>query len=282
MPERIFADQAGGATAVVAADPGLVAVTVAGDTSGVFSLAYRGTVLGVSAAGTDVAVATDEDVLVGDDESLEETGFGPAMAVGGDPLLAAAPDGRIGRWLGDRDDPEKRRGDGEDDGWADLGTVDGTVRRIDGDLLATDAGVYRVRDDAVEHAGLADVRDVATPGVPHAATADGLYRLGAGWMHDREGEFTVVASDPESATSAGIGRAHAATTDGLFVHRDGEWREEPLPVDGPVVDVAYGPTAYAVTEDGTFLLETADGWVARSLGVSGVAGLAVLPADSNA
>ncbi|MFB6070347.1 MAG: hypothetical protein ABEJ76_04925 [Halanaeroarchaeum sp.] len=259
--DRIFDDQRGAATAFVATDAGLVAVSVAGDRTGVFSLAATGPTRDVTAHGEGLAVATDDDVRLGDGEDLEDTGFGPATAVGGDPLIAAGPDGRIGQWTGET--------------WADRGRIDVEVRAVDGDLLATDAGVYRVSDDGVEHVGLEDARDVATAGVPHAATATGLYRLGAGWMDVLDGEFRAVAVDRATAEPGRIGRAHAATGEAFYGHDGEAWRERERPTDDPVVDVAYGPHLYAITASGTVLVDAGDGVRTRSLGVGGASALAV-------
>jgi len=83
---------------------------------------------------------------------------------------------------------------------------------------------------------------------------------------------------------------HAADTDTLYELTDDDgaspdphWQPCELPVRERVVDVAYGADTYAITEDGTFLVDTADdatadgrgGWRARSLGVPEVVGIAV-------
>jgi len=83
---------------------------------------------------------------------------------------------------------------------------------------------------------------------------------------------------------------HTADADGLYelTDRDGaspdpHWQPCDLPVRERVVDVAYGADTYAITEDGTFLVDTADestadgrgGWRSRSLGVPEVVGVAV-------
>ncbi len=144
------------------------------------------------------------------------------------------------------------------------------MRAIDGDLVATDDGVYRVSSDGVQHAGLADVRDVSTAGVPLAATAGGLYRLGNGWMKTVDGDFRVVSATDE--------QAYAATADGVVSCEDDEvdeWVDVSVPVNDPVVDIAFGDGVYAATESGTFLATTGDGWRSRNLGLTGVTGIAV-------
>lgn len=264
--DRIFDDEGPAATAFVATDAGAVAVALVGDRIDTFELASRGETVDVARVGDRIALA-GEDVRLGDADGFESTDFGPATAVGGRPLLAASPGGAIGQW--------------DDNEWTAIGDLDATVRAIDGDLLATDAGVYRLTGDDLVEAGLADVRDVATAGVPHAASSSGLYRLGAGWMREREGAFDVVAVDAADASLARIGRAVAATETTLYEHVDGEWRAESLPVDEPVADVAFGAVPVAVTRGGTVLTRGEEGWRARSLGVDRAYGLAVLP-DRNA
>jgi hypothetical protein len=223
----------------VATDIGLTRVVVAGERVGEIELRDRRPVHDLAFDGA-LAVATDEDVLVG--ESLDESGFGPATAVGfHDGLVAAAPDGTVARRI--------------DDKWHEIGTVE-TVRAIDGDLLGADGGVYRLTDGDLQYAGLDAVRDVATAGVPRAATATGLYRLGNGWLDDLDGEFTMVGADTE--------RAHAASMDGFYAHDNG-W--ESIEVERSVAAVAYAGRVYAVSTDGTLLVETDDGWREHPLGV---------------
>lgn len=264
--DRIFDDEGPGASAVVATDAGAVAVAFVGARIDTFELASRGETVDVARVDDAIALA-GEDVFLGDAGGFAATDFGPAVAVGGRPLLAASPEGRVARRDGDE--------------WTTVGTLDATVRAIDGDLLATDAGVYRLSGDDLVEAGLSEVTDVATAGVPHAASARGLYRLGAGWMREREGGFAVVEVDAADASLARIGRAFAATGETLYEHDEGEWREEPLPVDEPVADVAFGPVPIAVTAGGSILARSETGWRSRSLGVDRASGVAVLP-DRNA
>jgi hypothetical protein len=245
--KRIYAEKTGQTEVFVATGSGLARVEVSDDLVGEFGLVERCTARDVVTLGGRLAVATDEDVFIGRD-TLSETGFGPATAVGvADGTLVAAGGGRVGR---------------RTDGWERIGEL-ADVRSLDGDLLAAAGGVYRL--DGLSHAGLADVRDVAARGVPLAATADGLYRLGNGWMDELDGAFRTVASDGR--------RAHAATDDALYTHTDG-WATVDVPAAG-VVDVAYGERVYAVTRDGTFLVAGDDGWRSRSLGLPEAAALAV-------
>jgi hypothetical protein len=237
--KRIHGANTDAAALFVASDIGLVRVAVAGERVGQVELTDRRAARDLAIVEGGVAVATDEDVLLG--ESLEATGFGPATAVGFDgALLAAGPDGTVARREGDA--------------WSDCGTVE-EVRAIDGGLLGTAGGVYRFADGELRYSGLNDVRDVAITDTPHAATATGLYRLGNGWMNSLNGDFEMVSADTS-------GRAHAATADQFYAHDD-EW----TPIDGidrSVVDVAG---IYAVCADGTLLTETDDGWREHPLGV---------------
>lgn len=265
--KRVYGDQTGATRAYVASSLGVVRVSVSGETVGEFGLEIRCDAVDVAATDATVAVATAEDVRLlepsADDPDPVDTGFGPATAVGADgsELLAAGPDGRVARR--------------EDGTWTTLASgFEPTVRAIDGDLLATDRGVYRVHDGGLDHAGLDDVADVSAPGVPLAATADGLYKLGNGWMAALEGPFDVVAADPRSEPGS-LRRAHAVSETGVLEYGAdaGEWRE--LAAPGGIVDIGYGDATYAVTADGTFLAATDDGWRSQVLGIDGVAGLAV-------
>lgn len=251
------------ATAVYAATGlGLARVAVSGDRAGRIELVRRGTMRDVAGADGRLLVATPEDVLVGTAEGFEPTGFGPAVAVGvgADLLVAADPDGRIARLVGDD--------------WQDVGTVDGP-RRFDGAFLATAGGVARVDSDGLDRLGLDGVRDVAAAG-PYAATDGGLYRLDDGeWTTARDGAAELVAADAE--------RAHVVAGDALYEREGDAWVRRDLPVAGRVADVAYGEATYAATADGTFLVDappdaTPDGgggWRHRALGLPDVASVAV-------
>jgi len=282
--KRVYGDRQGAVTAYVASEMGVVRVRVAGDTVGEFGLCERCGARDVAASPDAIAIATDDDVrvltledgnetdrdgntpVITDDDSFVETGFGPAVAVGfdGDDMLAAGPDGRVAR-----------RATGTDE-WTTLAAdLETTVRAIDGDLVGTDDGVYQIGDDGLAHAGLSDVRDVSAAGVPLAATTDGLYKLGNGWMSVLKGAFETVDADPRSERGELI-RAHAVAEDGVYEFVADEWHE----IDGSserVVDVGYGETTYAVTDAGTFLAWSDGTWRTRALGVMDVSGLAVQP-----
>lgn len=268
--KRIHTEPAETNVAYVAGGAGLARVDLSGDVVGRFSLVSREPAVDVVALAGGVAVATPEDVLLGDvagDDALEETGFGAATAVGAYGGLVAAGDGRVARY-----------GDGS---WTTLCDLD-DVRAVDGDLVATGSGVHRLDGS---HVGLADVRDVTTAVEPLAATADGLYALANGWTRRLEGAFDVVAGTAEAGGSA---TAHAAAGTGFYERSagggDGRGSDDPsdgwlavdLPVDEAVVDVDYGTTAYAVTAGGTVLAAGDDGWRFRSLGLPDVRAVAVV------
>lgn len=245
--------------AYVASDTGLVRVALSADRVGRFELARRGAV-------RDVATADGRLVVAGETVAVDgtETDFGPATAVGtdGDGAALAAADGRLVRHDGT--------------GWTSVAPVDG-VTAIDRGLVVAPDGVHRLVGDRLASAGLPTARDVAGTDVPLAATADGLYALGNGWMEAVDGSFRAVAAAPG-------GRAVAAGEAGLFGRPgvDAGWVRLPdPPADGRVVDVgAADGTWYAVTDAGRFLALHGDGaggqpWRSTELGVRGVVRLAV-------
>ncbi|AXR76716.1 HVO_0234 family beta-propeller protein [Natrarchaeobaculum sulfurireducens] len=274
--KRVYGDRTGAVDAYVACSIGVVRVHVADDAIGEFSLRARCDARDLAATDDALAVATDEDVRIlaleeGDDgPAFVETGFGPAVAVGADgsDLLAADETGRVAR----------RRAD--EDGWERLTDEPfAAVNAIDGSLVGTESGVYRVHGGDLDHAGLTDVRDVAAASVPLAATADGLYKLGNGWMAIRDGPFDVVASSPGDEYGR-LERAHAVADEAVTAYDGEAWRTLESP-DGRIVDVAYGEPTYAVTADGTFLVASDDpdspAWRRRSLGVDDARALALAP-----
>lgn len=279
--KRVYDDRREETVAYVASETGLVRVAVAGDQVGRFSLARREPVRDVAVVERAATADGDERAVVtaGADVVVdgEPTGFGAAVAVGGDAagaILAADEAGRVARLI----DEARANGAGETepDGWTTLGRT-GTIRAVDAGLVAAADGVHRATADGLAPAGLTDARDVAGGGVPLAATGDGLYALGNGWLSRLDGPFRAVAAAPD-------GRA-VAVGDALHVRgSDGEgWTRIDLPdgVDAPdVVDVGVGPDArYAVTADGVVLADAGEGWRRRSLGVTGVRRLTVVAVD---
>ncbi|WP_256295855.1 HVO_0234 family beta-propeller protein [Haloarchaeobius salinus] len=277
--KRVYDGDERKATLYVAAGVGCVAVDVVDERVGGFELAARGTARDVAAGDDVVAVATDEGVLVGrvgaggEDthvDAFEGTGHGAAVAVSvvdGPEILAASPGGDLSRLAVD--------GDGD---WTDCGSVEGEVRALSGDLCAAADGVYRL-DGEPTHVGLDDARDVSATGTPRAATADGLYRLGNGWLDELAGDATVVASDGGDTGTEDADepeRAHAVVDDELAALSAGEWVAYPDQPEGGVVGVAYDRTTYLVTEEGRVFAAAGDGWRSQSLGVPDVAGVAAV------
>lgn len=251
--KRLFTEQGETTDLFVAADLGVVRVAVSDDRVGEFGVFRRCTPSAIATATDRLAVATDEDVLLADGQEFRPTGYGPAVAVGfGDNLWAGSPNGRIAGFDGH--------------GWTDVGTLDAEIRAIEGNLVATDGGVYRI-DAGLTHAGLVDVNDVASDGLPLAATSTGLYTLGNGWMEAASGEFRAVDTDGE--------RAHAATREAAFARGDTGWTGIDLPTDTPPIGFAYGSAVFGVTANGTLLIESGEGFRAHELGLSAVVGLAV-------
>lgn len=263
--DRVYDERRREFVAYVASAAGVATVRVSSDRVGRFSLAERCSARDAAAVADCVYLATDEGVLAGPD-SFELTGFGDAfggaVAVGGagDPI-AASEDGRVARLV-----------DGE---WELAGSV-ADVRAIEADLVGAAGGVYRAEPDGLAAVGLADVRDVAANGAPLAAADDGLYRLGNGWLREREGDFRTVAADAD--------QAHAATAELLYVRVGDDWESVELPTEESVAGVAYGENVYVVTTAGTFLVDAdpattpdgAGGWRSRALGLPDVRAMAVV------
>ncbi|GAA0649040.1 HVO_0234 family beta-propeller protein [Salarchaeum japonicum] len=252
--KRVYAEKEDSEVVLVATGMGVASVSVSADQIGRFGLAHRCTARGVAARPGEGAVATEDGVVVtADEDEFEEIGFSRSVAVGyGTGLLAADSSGTLAEYA-----------DGE---WVERGAV-ADARAIDGDLVAAADGVHRVTPDGVEHAGLDDAADVAAAG-PYAATAEGLFRLGNGWLDELSGDATAVVADGERAHAVVDGALHERTPDG--------WRERSTHADAALVDVAHGDGAvYAITADATLLVDAGDGWRSRTLGLRDVAGIAV-------
>ncbi len=250
--KRLFTEHGETTDIFVAAGVGVVRVSVSGDRVGEFGVIHRCSPADIAASAERLVVATDEDVVVSDGRDFSPTGFGPSIAVGFDAgVRAASPDGHLADF---------------DDEWRPIGELDTEIRAIDGNLVATADGVYRMAGELV-HAGLSDVKDVATDGLPLAATPAGLYSLGNGWMAAAEGAFHAVAT--------GGDRAHAATAQGAFERIDGDWKPVDFPTDAPPVDFAYDAAVFAATADGTLAIDSGDGFRAHPLGIPEVCGIAV-------
>jgi hypothetical protein len=263
--KRVYGTTTGATRLLVASGVGVVRVAVSDDIVGEFGIDHACVAADLAAGEDGFAVATDEDVLVGD---YEPTGHGPATAVGvetasdGTRVVAAAPDGTVARLPADATD------------WLELGAVTGP-RAADGALLATDDGVVRATEDGLEPVGLDGVRDVVARPVPYAATENGLYRLGNGWQRLRDGAFTAVAT---GASDEAVVAADSEAVYSRGVWADGgtgaEWTRHDQP--GVVAVTVADDTVAGVTDDGTVRVTVGDGWRSRALGVTGVESVVTL------
>ena len=256
--KRIYEERRAETRAYVACELGVATVAVSDDQIGRFGLEHQCTARDVAGADGQLAVATDEDVLVGDgDGEFVATDFGPAAAVGLDgTVVAASPEGTVARLDGDE--------------WVPVGSVD-DPRAIDGDLVAAGDGVFRIGADSLDALTDSAARDVAAAG-PYASTSAGILSGADDWAPAVAGDGTVVASDGD--------RAHAVVDGELLARDDDGWDESGAAAEG-VVDVAYAGATIAVTADGVVAIDPVtakDGapeWRSRSLGLSGVVGVAV-------
>lgn len=260
--KRVYGETREETAAYVASALGVTRVELAGDQIGRFSLERECTATGIAGGDGHLVVGTDADVLVGTAEGFVGTDFGPAVSVAladGTPV-AAGPDGDLARLVGDD--------------WETVGTV-GRVRRMDGDLVAANDGIYRIEPGLPAFGGGRAVRDVAAPG-PYAATADGLFgHDGDTWTRLAGGDCTLVAAADD--------RVHAISDDGLLERRGDDWHVTEIPIDAAMADLTHGESLYGATADGTFLVYAAPelapdghgGWRSRALGVREVTGVAV-------
>jgi len=334
--KRVYGDRAGARSCFVASNIGLVRVRVTGTAVGEFSLVDRRSARDLAVAGprrdgslradegtATLAVATDTDVLVAteptdpdpsreteltdsaDDPTaaatappaslsdvLEPTGFGPAtdVAIVDGSVVAAGADG------------VKRRPDSPDgvDEWHPVDAPPAlTVRAIDGPLVATDRGVFRLEGDRLQPAGLEDpisdvdcpadvarARDDSATGVapPLAATPAGLYALETEWRSLTTDSIDAVAAAP-ATSSADRPRAFAVSGPSLLAVEP--TADDPSPrslavADEPLVDLAVGPdgVVYAVSEAGTLLAVGPDDVRQHAIGVRDPAAIACVPANS--
>lgn len=271
--KRVFTQRDDVVQVLVASSMGVASVSLSGDIVGEFGIEHRCDARDVAARGDALAVATDDDVLVGE---FAPTGHGPAVAVSvtDEEVLAVAPDGTVSTLSG-----EAAVGDaaGDDAPTGDAWTVVGTVeapRRMDGRLLATADGVSRRTDDGLTYAGLDDVRDVSDRGVPLAVTDDALYTLGNGWMRDvdaPDGEsFRCVVADADGD------RALAATETTTYERADATATEWVDHGEADLVDAGFaGRHLVAVTEAGEARVYADGNWRGRTLGLPDVRAVAV-------
>lgn len=119
-------------------------------------------------------------------------------------------------------------------------------------------------------------------------TAEAPRRFDGAYLASGEGVCRVVDDGLESlglddVRDVAAAGPYAATGDRLYGFAEGDWRTVRDGAAERVADVAYGEATYAVTVDGTVLVDadpatTPDGtggWRHRALGLAGVAALAV-------
>lgn len=267
--DRVYGEGSDAREVFVAAGIGVVSVSVSAGRIGRFGVACRCSPRDVAGDDGRLAVATAEDVLLGevDDGGFHETGFGPAEVVGirEGSVLAAREDGRIDRLARPRDGDGGARAGSE---WTTIGRVGGNVAAIDDSLIATDAGLYRIEDgdgaQRVRLGGFEVVNDVAAPG-PFVATDAGLYAFGEEWRWEIEGACRAVSAASHRRAHAAVGGLHECT--------DGDWSAVRAGAPEEVLDVATGRRGYAITADGTLLV--GPDWRSRSLGLGEVVGIAI-------
>ncbi|MFB6299412.1 MAG: hypothetical protein ABEH65_04055 [Halobacteriales archaeon] len=269
--KRIFAERIGRTVAFVAAGLGIATVGIADDRVGEVRIDRRCTPNDIAAGDQCVAVATDTELLywTADKDTDGESTTEPTDGV--EFTALDGPDATVVGFASNRlrvADADGTIHAETDDGWRTIGAVDGTVTAIDGDLVATEAGVYRIAD-GLQHVGLTGVRDISTTGVPRAATAEGLFTLGNGWLETLAGDFRVVAASSDGD------HAHAAAAETVYATTDGDWTVVDIPIDAPVADIAYGETSCVVTNDGTLALPGETGWRTYPLGLLDVTGIAI-------
>lgn len=253
--KRIFTEKTTERVAFVAAELGLLIVRLAADRVGDYGIAQRCSPHDLATSGTNIALAA-EDVYLGDETGIEPTDFGPSAAVGNHSgVVAASPEGDLARYTT------------SPPGWEALGTLDG-VTAIDGDLIGTESGVYRLPE--LTPVGLDQVRDIETNGIPLAATQTGLYRLGNGWMDVLAGDFQMV-----SGPADGDFPTYAATPTTCYEYRDGDWQSLELPTTAPIVDAAFGDCPYLLAADGTLIANAGDGWRPHPVGITKAIGIAI-------
>lgn len=274
---RLMGEKRRRTTVYVAGELGLVRVDVAAAQVGQYTLIERGSCLSVATSGDAVVVGTDEHVSVLDGDELRPIGFGPTTAVGIDEdcIYAASPAGRVARLARTRLD-ESTGSNSQSLPWESVGSVDG-ARTFDGDLLATEAGLFRVdSEDGLVSLGLEEARDVTRFG-PIGATAAGVFQLEAGdWQREVDGDATAVVTRSESAH---------AIVDGNVLERspDGNWQPVQPPTESEPRLLAYSPTLTVLTADGTVWISadpeiTHDGhggWRSQAIGVPDATEMAV-------
>lgn len=253
--KRVFTESTTAIRAYVAADIGIVKLQLGDARVGEFRLVLPCSAFDITVVDGEVVVATDEDVFVGSDETFHGLGFGPAIAVGGDDgIVAGGPDGRLARFV--------------DDTWIELGYLNRITAIADG-FIGTPDGLFQ--SDGLSATGLSGINDIATDGIPHVATADGLYSLGNGWQRELKGVFWCVTANSHPD---GQGLLASTPTD-CYYNQSGGWEPLALPGQASVVDGVFGDGLYLLTTDGIILSTSGSEWRHQPLGLRRAIGVEI-------
>lgn len=242
---------------LLAAEIGVVSVSVARGRVGGFGVRRRCRARDVAVVDGRVVAATADDVVV----DGEKTDFGTAVAVGGDgrgSALAADDGGGVSRWNGTT--------------WTPLGRITSAGTIAEGYVAASE-GLYRVERDGPAREWAGGVRDVAGGDRPVAATDSGVLERDGGWTDAIGVAARTVAVEPG-------GRGLAVGQGARLRRADGGWTRLPDLPTGTGTPVDCGVTAdaaYVVTDAGTLHAfgVSERSWRTHDLGVPGVGALAV-------
>ncbi|ELZ10920.1 hypothetical protein C479_08913 [Halovivax asiaticus JCM 14624] len=237
----------------------------------------------------DRSGATDgPDLSTSLSDALEPTGFGPATCVDAGPetIVAATPDGEL-RCL--------EYADGQpaaDSSWIEISApreavADEPVQRpsvaaIDAPYVATDRGVFRIRDRTLRAIGLDEVRDVASDGVVLAGTESGLYAFESEWdsLLDNPVDAVSVVAHPSGSEPTRSAVASGTTLVALeFAESDAEPTHRTLTTaDDQIVDLTAGPAGpvYAITDAGSLVAADRTDHRRHVLGVRDPAAIALV------
>ncbi|MFC7056882.1 HVO_0234 family beta-propeller protein [Halovenus salina] len=236
---HLFGERRETATGFLASAMGVVRVELAPDRLGGFGIVERCHAADIAAGGGELAVATEEDVLLAGEsrETFTPLGFGPAAAVGieDETVYAASPEGTVAA-------TPLTAVDGTATEWDRRGEVSGPSS-FDGSVLATASGVVRVAP-AFEALGLDGATDVTQGESLLAGSPDGLFEYD-------NGEWLRRFDRPIRQVVAGEDAVFVVTETGqLFRDADTLWTEVSLSEGTRAAAVAPGRSLYVVTEAG--------------------------------
>lgn len=240
---HLFGERRETATGFLASAMGVVRVELAADRLGGFGVVERCCATDIAVAEGTLAVATEDDVLLADEnrETFAPLGFGPAAAVGldGNTLYGASPDGTV-------ESVPLTAADGTATEWERRGEVT-APHSFDGSVLAATDGVVRVAP-AFETLELDGVADVIAGETLLAGGENGLFEY-------ESGEWVRRFDRPIRQVAAGDGAVFAVTEAGeLFRQTDSSWTRVSLPEGTTAAAVAPGKSLYVVTEAGDIFI----------------------------